>query len=205
MSALGPQDRNRVCIAALAGAHGVRGAVRLKLFTQTPEAIAHYSPLYLEHSDTPITLRLTGPIKGGWAARLDGVDNRDQAQALSGKKLYTTREALEAAALSDADQEEDSYFLADLAGLSVLSPTGAPLGVVRTAHDFGSGDLLELTLDAPAPGLGKSVLLPFERRFVPDVDLAGRQITVDLALWLDLQNDSKSDISEASDADSSAP
>ncbi|GEQ98916.1 hypothetical protein JCM17844_25530 [Iodidimonas gelatinilytica] len=122
MSALGPQDRNRVCIAALAGAHGVRGAVRLKLFTQTPEAIAHYSPLYLEHSDIPITLRLTGPIKGGWAARLDGVDNRDQAQALSGKKLYTTREALESAALPDADQEEDSYFLADLAGLSVLSP-----------------------------------------------------------------------------------
>ncbi|WP_281301050.1 MULTISPECIES: PRC-barrel domain-containing protein [unclassified Iodidimonas] len=196
----------RICLAALAGAHGVRGAVRLKAFTDDPAAITRYGPLYLGDSNRQIELRLLSPVKGGWTAAITGIHDRDAAQALSGTRLYIDRALLDAAAdakgpnadapdspadtrESSDSESDDSYFLVDLIGLKAQAPDGRDLGMVRAVHDFGGGDLLDISLHEAAPGLGKSILIPFDRQFVPEVALKAGYLVLDLAAWLALQSD----------------
>jgi glutathione S-transferase len=63
---------------------------------------------------------------------------------------------------------------ADLIGLAVVDRSGAPLGRVRALHDFGAGDVVEIDLDG-----GKSVMIPFTRDVVPEIDLAAGRIIAD--------------------------
>ncbi len=158
----------RVCVGAIAGAFGVRGEVRLKSFCARPEAIADYAPLFTEDGARSFTVRITGPVKGGFAARLSGVTTREQADALRGTQLFVDRARLPAL-------PDDEYYHADLIGLEVVDTGGRHLGHVRAVHDHGAGDLLEVH----GPGLQDTVLLPFTNSAVPTVDLAAGRIIAD--------------------------
>ncbi|MBB4211220.1 16S rRNA processing protein RimM [Rhodothalassium salexigens DSM 2132] len=187
MAAADPDDRtdNRhwVCVAALAGAHGVRGEVRVKTFTDTPDALARFETLHKGACGPVCRLTLTRPIKGGMAGRIDGVTSREDAQALSGTRLYVPRTAL------PDDADEDEFYLADLVGLTALDLDGRPLGRVQGVPNYGAGDLIELRLDTPVKGFGRSPLIPFEARWVPEVAIDAGTLTVDLAGWLARQVD----------------
>ncbi|PRX33786.1 16S rRNA processing protein RimM [Meinhardsimonia xiamenensis] len=166
-----PQDRTRparVCLGAIAGAFGVRGEVRLKSFCSEPEAIAAYGPLWSEDGTRCFEIRLERPIKGGFAARLSGVQTREEAEALRGMRLYADRDAL-------PPTGEEEYYHADLIGLEVRDTGGQLLGRVAAVLDHGAGDLLEVR----GPGLGAGVLVPFTRDVVPTVDLEAGRIVVD--------------------------
>ena len=157
----------RVCVAAIAGAFGVRGEARVKSFTAEPEAFAGYGPLETEDGARRFEARITRPVSGGFAARLSGVATREQAEALKGVRLYAARDRL-------PPLDEDEFYHADLIGLDVFDTGGAPLGRVRAVQNFGAGDVIEVV----APG--RSVLmLPFTRAAVPTIDLAGRRIVAD--------------------------
>ncbi|MHA3977997.1 ribosome maturation factor RimM [Halovulum sp. GXIMD14794] len=156
-----------VCVGAIAGAFGVQGEARVKSFCADPEAIADYGPLSLEDGRS-LTIRLTRPVKGGFAVRLGGVPTREAAEALKGQRLYAPREKLPAL-------PDDEFYHADLIGLEVVDTGGQILGKVRAVHDHGAGDLLEVGV----PGVSQPVLLPFTREAVPTVDLAARRIVAD--------------------------
>ena len=66
-------EDDRVCVGAIAGAFGVRGDVRLKSFTGDPEAVATYGPVETEDRSRSFEIRITGAIKAGFSARLEGV------------------------------------------------------------------------------------------------------------------------------------
>lgn len=159
---------SRVCVGAIAGAFGVRGETRLKSFCAEPEAIATYGPLSTEDGSRQFTVRVTRPIKGALAARLAGVDTREQAEALRGTRLYVDRARLPAL-------PDDEFYHADLIGLDVLDTGGVRLGRVLAVHNHGAGDILEVAREGGAA----SVLLPFTRAAVPTVDLALRRIVAD--------------------------
>ncbi len=159
---------DRVCVGAIAGAFGVKGEVRLKSFCADPEAIASYGPLTSEDGAKSYTLRLTQSVKAGFAARIDGVQTREQADALRGTRLYADRAAL-------PDLPEDEYYHADLIGLEVRDTGGAVLGRVKAVLNHGAGDLLEVF----GPGLPDTVLLPFTLAAVPTVDLAHGCVVAD--------------------------
>ena len=163
----------RVCVGALAGAFGVMGEVRLKSFCADPEAVASYGPLFTEDGARSFEVKLTRPIRGGFAARLSGVATREEAEALAGTRLYAARERLPALA-------DDEFYHADLIGLSVQDTGGAALGEVIAVHDHGAGDLLEIR----RPAGGATVLLPFTREMVPTVDLVAGRIVADPPLGL---------------------
>ncbi|HLS19363.1 MAG TPA: ribosome maturation factor RimM [Paracoccaceae bacterium] len=162
--ALAPDLENMVCVGAIAGAFGVRGEARLKSFCAEPRAIADYAPLTSE-SGQSFDLRITREVKGGFAARLSGVATREDAEALKGTRLYAPRDRL-----PPLDDEE--FYHADLIGLEVVDTGGARIGRVRAIHDFGAGDVIEIT---GAAGL----MLPFTRTAVPTVDLASGRLIVD--------------------------
>lgn len=169
-----------VCVGTLAGAHGVRGDVRLKSFTADPAAIAAFPRLCRGPDGPPVSLSALRPIKDGFAARVAGVGDREAAQALSGTELYVPREDL-------PEPDADEYYLADLEGLTAVDQSGAAIGRVAGVQNFGAGDVIELMLDMPVAGYGKSVLMPFEAAFVPDVDIAHGKVVIALDAWLEGQ------------------
>lgn len=157
---------DKVCVGAIGGAFGVRGEVRLKSFCATPEDIATYGELTSEDGARRFTVKLTRPVNGGLGARLTGIETKEQADALKGLTLWAERTAL-------PSLPDDEYYHADLIGLEVADPGGAPLGRVRAIYDHGAGDILEVT------GPSGLLLIPFTRAAVPTVDLAARRIVAD--------------------------
>ena len=101
----------RILVGAIAGAHGVRGQVRIKSFTGDPAAIAFYGPLSDESGRRHFELTVTGAAKGRVVARIAGVADRDQAAALKGMRLYVAREAL------PPPGGPEEFYVADLVGL----------------------------------------------------------------------------------------
>jgi 16S rRNA processing protein RimM len=158
---------NLILVGRVAGAFGVKGEVRITSFTADPAALVDYKALKREDGSPGLTLTSGRPAKGGIVARAKEVETREQAEALRGLKLYIPRDVLPA-------PEEDEFYVTDLIGLAVETPEGEPLGRVKTVHDFGAGDLLEVQ-----PPEGASWWLPFTREAVPEVRLAeGKVIAV---------------------------
>ena len=159
---------DRVCVGAVAGSFGVKGEVRLKSFCANPEDVAAYGPLSSEDGKTSYDVKLTRPVKGGFAARLSGVTRKEAADALRGSRLYAPRERL-------PDLDDDEYYHADLIGLAVFDTGGVELGRVKAVLNHGAGDLLEVTVK----GATQPVLLPFTLKTVPTVDLGTGRLIAD--------------------------
>jgi len=164
---------SRVCLGIMVGAHGVRGLVKVKPFTEVPEDIAAYGPVSDKAGRRTWRLEVVGrgPGKSGGVVlvRVEGVGDRDAAQALHGTELYVERAALPALA------EEETFYHADLIGLRVEDAEGRELGRVTAVENYGAGDFLEIE---DAGKGGGSRLLPFTRQVVPVVDIVGGRLVV---------------------------
>ncbi len=159
----------RVCVGVITGARGLKGEVRVRSFTARPEDVGAYGPLSDEAGTRTLKLKVTGPAKDAVFARVEGVADRTAAEALKGMRLYVARDALPEAA-------EDEFYHADLIGLRVeaVGEAGpAAWGAVKAVHDFGGGALLEI--ERPD---GTTVMLPFTKAAVPEVDIAGGRLVV---------------------------
>ena len=113
---------DHVCVGAIAGAFGVRGETKIKCFTDDPSAVGDYGPLHTEDGKRDFKIKLTRPIKGGYAARLSGVETREDAEALKGTRLYADRSAL-------PEPDEEEFYYADLLGLRIETADGTVLGL----------------------------------------------------------------------------
>ena len=158
---------NRILIATVGAPHGVRGEVRLRVFTENPLAIANYSPLRDDEGRLFEILR-TRPAKTVVIAALKGIADRDAAEALRGRNLYVDRDRL------PETEDDETFYQADLVGLEAVTAEGRSLGRVIAVHNFGAGDLLEIAPEGRKTG----ELLPFARDFVPEVDIAAGRLTV---------------------------
>jgi 16S rRNA processing protein RimM len=159
---------DRVIVGAIGGAFGVQGEVRLKSYCADPQAIADYTPLFTEDGRSFAQVVLTGQLKNGFTARLDGVVTKEDADALRNVNLYAARNVM-------PSLPDDEYYYADLIGLTVVDTGGVILGTVKNVMDHGAGDLLEVM---PA-GQSETVLLPFTQAAVPTVDLSAKRIVAD--------------------------
>jgi len=126
------QSDKLVTLAAVIGAHGITGEVRLKLFT---DDLARY-PSLIAGART-LTLKSVRPGPNGAVARFAEVADRNAAEALRGTQLAVSRAAL-------PDLGDDEYYHADLIGEACLSTTGETLGKVVDVMDYGAGDLIEI-------------------------------------------------------------
>ena len=159
---------NRVCVARIGAAHGVRGEVKLWSFTEDPAAVAHYGPLETQDGTRCFEIEALRAAKDHFVARLAGVSDRDAAEKLRNIELYIPRARL------PKIEGTDTFYHADLVGLDAVTPAGARVGTVHALHNFGAGDIIEI---APAGG-GDPLMLPFNETTVPKIDVAARQIVV---------------------------
>lgn len=157
-----PATGKRVALAAVAGAHGVKGELRLKLFADSLESLARHSRLYVGGRE----MALRDLKDGGKTAiaRFEGVSDRTAAEALRGSLIEVDRVQL-------PPLEEGEYYHADLIGLPCVDEGGKPLGMVVAVENFGAGDLLEIELPN-----GKRSLIPFRE---PIARLDGERIFLD--------------------------
>ena len=159
---------DRIRIARIGAAHGIRGEVKLWSFTEDPLAVTQYGLLETEDGKRQFEIEAARPAKDHLVARLVGVADRNAAEALRNVDLFVPRDRL------PAIEEADTFYHADLVGLAAVSENGAALGTVTAIHNFGAGDLIEI---APVAG-GEALLLPFNETTVPTVDLEARRIVV---------------------------
>ena len=159
---------DRIRVARIGAAHGVRGEVKLWSFTQDPAAVAGYGPLETEDGKQRFEIEALRPAKDFMVARIAGVADRDAAAKLCNLELFVSRDKL------PPIDEPDTFYHADLVGMAAVTPEGAPLGAVTAVHNFGAGDLIEIVSTAG----GEPLLLPFTEAVVPNIDTAKRQITV---------------------------
>ena len=157
----------RVCVAQIGGAHGLRGEVKLKSFTADPMAVRAYGPLTSEDGSKSFEIEALRPGKGHLVARFRGVGDRDAAERLARVRLFVPRERLPPPA-------DDEFYHVDLIGLAAVTAEGAEVGTVVAIHDFGAGDILELR----PRDRGASIMVPFTAAFVPKVDVAGGRVVV---------------------------
>jgi 16S rRNA processing protein RimM len=164
---LSPAGTPRLCVGVITGAQGVRGAVRVKSFTAVPEDVAAYGPVADEAGQHEFALRPVGRAKGVVIATIAGVADRDAAERLKGVRLYVARDKLPAPG-------EEEYYHADLIGLAAVLRDGAPLGRVRAVHEYGAGVSLEVVRES-----GATVMVPFTRAAVPEIDLAVGKLVIE--------------------------
>ena len=157
-----PATGKRVALAAVAGAHGVKGELRLKLFSDSVDSLARHSHFYVGGRE----LALKDIKDGGKTAiaRFEGISDRTAAEALRGVLVEIDRDQL-------PPLEEGEYYHADLIGLPCVDPDGTALGFVAAVENFGAGDLLEV--ERPN---GNRSLIPFRE---PIARLEGERIVLD--------------------------
>jgi 16S rRNA processing protein RimM len=151
----------RIALAAVAGAHGVKGELRLKLFSDSVESLARHRKLYVGGVERALLSVREGKTP---VARFDGIADRSAAEALRGQLVEVDR-----AALPPLDDGE--YYHADLIGLAAVDADGTAGGTVVAVENYGAGDLLEIEADD-----GKRSLIPFRAGIA---DLADGRIVVD--------------------------
>ena len=157
-----------IAMGVIGRPHGVRGLVRVTSFTADPADLATY-PLQDERGRRFVLewrgegIAAIGEVVGGEVAggATRWVRDRDAAARLTNLRLYAPREALPPAA-------EDEFYLADLVGMAAFDAEGKALGTVEAVHDYGAGASLEIG----------TLIVPFTRACVPEVDPAGRRVTV---------------------------
>jgi len=160
--------KDRILVGQFGAAHGVKGELRLKSYTQDKGAIARYGTLSDESGARRFEITALRPLKDDmFVARVAGIETRTAAEALTDVALYIARERLPAAA-------EDEFYHADLIGLAAKSAAGETLGRIVNVLNFGGGDILEI---APSRG-GETLLLPFTKAAVPIVDMARGHVVV---------------------------
>ena len=157
----------RICVAQIGGAHGLRGDVKLKSFTADPMAVKDYGPLTTEDGSASFEIEALRAAKGHLVARFRGVSDRSAAERLAHLMLFVPRDRL-------PPPSADEFYHADLIGLCAVTADGTEIGTVAAIHDFGAGDILELR---PQAG-GTTIMVPFTAAFVPSVDIAGGRIVV---------------------------
>jgi 16S rRNA processing protein RimM len=161
-----PASQNLILLGVFGAAHGLKGEVRLKSYTEEPLAIANYGPLKTK-TGRLVKLSSLRQQKDMLVVRVEGVNDRSGAEQLVNLQLFAEREAL------GTPEDEDEFFHADLIGLAARDEDGALVGTVTGMFDFGAGDIIEIT-----PEGAKPLLLPFTKAVVPAVDIRAGHILV---------------------------
>lgn len=147
MTSPAPDGERRVALAAVAGAHGITGELRLKLFADDLASFAKGATLLVAGKPLKL-LGIKGTAKAP-IARFEGISDRTAAEQLRGTLVEIGRNALPAL-------DEGEYYLADLMGLPCVDAAGNPLGTVSAVENFGASDLLEVEREG-----GLRSLIPF--------------------------------------------
>ena len=155
-----------ILLGVVLGAHGLKGEVKVRTFTETPERLAAYGPLHDDQGRIFAVTHIKAIDAVSAIAQFDQICSRDAAERLKGCEFFVTRAAL-------PQTEAEEFYHADLIGLRVEDSEGRLIGHIRGIHNFGAGDVVDIERSD-----GNEALLPFNRQFVPVVEIAAGRVVI---------------------------
>ena len=162
------KNNDRIQVARIVSVHGIKGYVNLMSYTESPKNIEKYNQLSDFDQKSFFKVKLLSEARGKssdiFIAKIEGVENRDQASSLVGVELYTGRDQL-------PDLSDDEFYYTDLIGLEVVNASDDKIGKVAAVNDFGAGGMLEIDFYQPDKNGEKSQILPFKNHVFPEVNL----------------------------------
>jgi 16S rRNA processing protein RimM len=168
MSLMTALPRNEwVEIGVVARAHGVRGWVRVRLADPGSESLSSVKEVALGDPGRRVRLLGAEADAAGYRVHIEGIEDRDAAEALRGTPILVERRAL-------PEPEAEEIYVADLIGCVVVDLEGRELGRVRAVHNWGAQELLAVALAD-----GEEALVPMVEGIVTEVDVEGRRIVCD--------------------------
>ncbi len=152
----------RIAIAKISGSHGVKGLVKLTPFGDDIKLVEYCG-------EYKITLK--NRVNKYWLAKIDGIDNPEDATKLSGTEIFIDKSHL------PEIEDKDSFYYEDLIGLNAIDTERGDMGEVIGVHNYGAGDLLEIRPTAQSGG-GQSFLLPFNNDTIGEITDIQIEITI---------------------------
>lgn len=186
-----PQQLELLRVARIGRAQGLKGEVTVRLYTDDPEwRFEPDSVLYSQDGESEYIVEGSRTFKDRWILKLEGVDDRNAAEALNGVELYGE--------VDDAEDmlEADEWYPKDLIGLEARLvegnglglPAGQVVGKVVDVIDSPAQSLLKIRLTEPVVTgqnskgedvVEKTALVPFVEELVPDINLEEQYLTLD--------------------------
>ncbi|MES2906884.1 MAG: ribosome maturation factor RimM [Pseudomonadota bacterium] len=154
-----------VVLGTIGAPHGVKGAVHINTALEEPLSLKDYNPLLLEDGRALHVLETKAQKGQQIVAIFEEVSDRDEAKALTHQTLSVPRDRL-------PEPDEGDYYHVDLIGLHAIALSGASLGEVKSVHNFGAGDILEIGTDK------NTLMVAFTDAFVPQIDFKAGKIFV---------------------------
>lgn len=169
---------NLIIVGKLGSSYGIRGWLRVFSFTEDPNSIFDYSPWYISNANKAdqwqqVEVESAKPHSQDTIVKLKGIEDRDQANALTNYEIYV--DATKLPALDEGD-----FYWKDLIGCQVITVNGYDLGQVTDLMETGSNDVLVVKANLKDAFGAKERLIPFvEDQFIKQVDLTAKKIIVD--------------------------
>ena len=159
---------NKVCLGAIVGVHGIKGEVKVKCFSDNEKNFNSYGVFTDKDGNKTFEAKSVGHSKDLLRVKIKGVDDRNTAETLVGTGLYVSRDVL-------PQLKEEEFYHADLIGLTAKNTSDEVVGEVNALYNFGAGDLIELKMTD-----GSLEMLPFNKQYVPVIDITNRFIIVEM-------------------------
>ncbi|MHA1539809.1 MAG: ribosome maturation factor RimM [Alphaproteobacteria bacterium] len=170
-------EKEKICIGAISGVHGIQGAVVVKPFTDSFDGFLKYKTFLTEDGADIFTVTSIKkrPGKDFFIAHFKEVPDRNAAEEMKGTALYVLREDL-------PELEEDAFYHADLIGMAAKDATdGTVVGHIKTVDNFGAGDVLEIAYQDEESGKEKSFIIPFTKDAVPEINAKDQYVKINAA------------------------
>lgn len=152
-----------VALGVITSPHGIRGAVKIKPFTGSPDGLTAYGPLQDKHGRS-YHLTILSEAKGLVVCSIKGVTDRNDVEKLKGTELGVPRDKL-------PETGDDEYYIHDLIGLDIYLADGSLYGKLETIANYGAGDIADIRLAD-----GKTEMVPFSDAVFPVIDIAARRM-----------------------------
>lgn len=167
--------QEKVVVGKLGASYGIKGWLKIFSFTEEPEGIFSYSPWFIKIRGEWQEVKVEDWKRHnkGWVAKLDGIDQREEVQALTNAEIAVDPEVLPA--LSG-----DEFYWRELIGMKVVTTQGYDLGLVDDLLETGSNDVLVVKANLKDAFGQKERLIPFlYEQVVINVDREAQRIEVD--------------------------
>jgi len=159
-------NSSRVLVGAVASAHGVKGQVKIKFFSENWEALLKRNDFSDASGSKSFKLKKHGVTNGLVIVAIDGIDDRNVAEKLKGTELY-------APAPDKKTNKSNQWSYGELTGLEARLGNNQPYGKIIGVYNFGAGDIIEIELTD-----GKTEMLPLAEEFVGAVNVAEGYVVV---------------------------
>jgi 16S rRNA processing protein RimM len=157
-----------ILVGQMIAAHGIKGEVKIKSFTEDPLALGNYGVVQDEKGEKKFSLKIIGEHKGAIIVRIKDVNDRNTAESLvrTKTKLYVMRDQL-------PPPPKGRFYIHDLKGFTAVDEAGTAIATLTDIHNYGAGDILVFQ-----PAQGKEFMLPFAEPFAATPDIKTRTVLV---------------------------